>query len=106
MSEHHESHENHSHHIVPVSTYLIVFAILMVLLIITVAVAFVNLGNFNLPVALTIAVIKAVLIVMFFMEVKYNSRLVWVFAGSSFIFLVIMLLMTMNDYVTRKFTVY
>jgi cytochrome c oxidase subunit 4 len=41
---------------------------------------------------------------MFFMEVKYNSRLVWVFAGSSFVFLFIMLLLTMNDYLTRAVT--
>jgi cytochrome c oxidase subunit IV len=101
MSEHHHDH-GHSHHIVPVSTYLIVFAVLLILLVITVAVAFVNLGNFNLPVALVIAIVKGILIVMFFMEVKYQSRLVWVFAASSFVFLLIMLVLTMNDYLTRS----
>lgn len=100
MSEHH--HDNgHSHHIVPVSTYLIVFVVLLVLLVITVAVAFVNLGNFNLPVALAIAAVKGALIIMYFMEVKYQSKLIWVFASSSFVFLLIMLVLTMNDYLTR-----
>ena len=71
------------------------------LLVITVAVAFVNLGNFNLPLALAIAVVKGALIIMYFMEVKYQSKLVWVFASSSFVFLLIMLVLTMNDYLTR-----
>ena len=101
MSEHHHNDHGHGHHIVPVSTYLIVFVVLLVLLVITVAVAFVDLGNFNLPVALTIAVVKGVLIVMFFMEVKYQSKLVWVFAGASIVFLIILLMLTMNDYLTR-----
>jgi cytochrome c oxidase subunit IV len=101
MSEHHHDAHGHAHHIVPVSTYLIVFAALLVLLVITVAVAFVNLGNFNLPIALVVACIKAVLIMMFFMEVKYQSKLVWVFSGASFVFLMIMLVLTMNDYLTR-----
>ncbi len=103
MSEHsdHADHQDHHEHVVPVTTFLIVFAALLVLMTITVVVAFLPLGEFNLPIALTIAVIKALLVVLFFMEVKYGSRLLWVFAGSSFVFLLIMLALTMNDYLTR-----
>ncbi|HQR39557.1 MAG TPA: cytochrome C oxidase subunit IV family protein [Blastocatellia bacterium] len=108
MSEHQvhhdvpESEKEHQHqHIVPVSTYLIVFAILMVLLFVTVWVAYQPLGSFNLMVALTIAVVKGILIVMYFMEVKYGSKLLWAFVGSSFIFLMFFFILTMNDYVSR-----
>jgi len=101
MSEHHE-HEHSHHHVVPPSTLFAVFAALLVLMVLTVIVAFQPLGNFNLPIALTIAVIKATLIMLFFMEVKYGSKLLWVFAGTSFVFLLIMLIMTMNDYLTRQ----
>jgi cytochrome c oxidase subunit IV len=97
-----DSHGPYGHrHIVPISTYLIVFAALMILLIITVVVAYLPLGYFNLPVAMTIAIIKGVLIVMYFMEVKYGNRLLWVFAASSFIWLLILFVLTLNDYATR-----
>jgi len=88
-------------HVVPTRVYLTVFASLMILLIITVYVAFLPLGFFNLPVAMGIAVVKGIIIVMYFMEVKYGSKLLWVFVSSSFLFLVIFLVLTMNDYATR-----
>ncbi len=88
-------------HVVPTRVYLTVFAALMLLLIVTVAVAFVPLGSLNLPIAMLIAVVKATIIVMYFMEVKYGSRLLWVFVSSSFLFLVIFLVLTLNDYMTR-----
>jgi cytochrome c oxidase subunit 4 len=78
-----------------------VFAALMILLVITVIVAFQPLGAFNMPVAMGIAVVKGIIIVMYFMEVKYGSKLLWVFVSSSFLFLVIFLVLTMNDYATR-----
>lgn len=93
-------------HVVPTRVYLTVFASLMILLIITVAVAFVPLGYFNLPVAMLIAVIKGIIIVMYFMEVKYGSKLLWVFVSSSFLFLVIFMVLTMNDYATRIWMTY
>lgn len=89
------------HHIVPIRTYAVVFTTLLVLLVLTVAIAYVHLGALALPIAMAIAIVKALLIIMFFMEVKYQSKLVWVFAGSSFVFLIIMFVMTMNDYATR-----
>ena len=95
------SEEHVHHHIVPAGTLLAVFAVLAVLMVATVAVAYFHLGALALPIALAIAITKATLIILFFMEVKYGSPLVWVFAGSSFLFLAIMLVLTLNDYATR-----
>ena len=90
-----------SHTIVPIKTYVVIFLILMALLGFTVGVAFLDLGRFNLAAAMTIAIVKAVLIVMFFMHVKYASRLTWVFAAAGFFWLAIMLIFTMTDYASR-----
>jgi cytochrome c oxidase subunit 4 len=90
-----------SHTILPTKTYLVIFLLLMALLGFTVGVAFLDLGRYNLPAAMAIAVVKAVLIVMFFMHVKYASRLTWVFAAAGFFWLAIMLIFTMTDYMSR-----
>jgi cytochrome c oxidase subunit 4 len=92
------------HHILPVRTYLVIFAILMVLLVLTVAVAFVNLGPFNIIVAMSIAVIKAVMVVLFFMHVKYSSRLTQVFVVASLLWVAIMFGLTLADYDTRAWS--
>jgi cytochrome c oxidase subunit 4 len=85
------------HHVVPKSTYIIIFVWLFVLLVLTVAAAQVDLGAWNVPVALAIAVVKAVLIVLFFMHVRYSSRLVQLFAAGGFVWLAIMLSFTLAD---------
>lgn len=89
------------HHVIPVRTYLAVFVALLVLLIATVGAYYVDLGPLNIVVALTIAIIKAVLIVLYFMHVRYSSRLVWVFAGATVVWLIIMLGLTFADYISR-----
>ena len=88
-------------HILPKSTYYAVYAALMVLLLATVGAAYVDLGAFNFLVSMTIAVIKAVLIALIFMHVRYNERLVWVFATAGFLWLAILIRLTLNDYFTR-----
>ena len=90
-----------SGHISPKSTYLTIFGALMVCTVLTVIAAFINLGNLNFPVALTIAVFKATLVVLFFMHVKYGSRLTKLIVGVAFFFLGIMLTLTMSDYLSR-----
>ena len=67
-------HEEYEEHVVPKTVYLTIFGALMVLTLVTVVVAFVDLGNLNVMVAMTVAVIKASLVVLFFMHVKYASR--------------------------------
>ena len=61
-------------HIVPLRTYYLIFLTLIVCTAITVAVAFVDLGPMNVVVAMTIAVLKATLVVLFFMHVKYSTQ--------------------------------
>ena len=95
-----EEHSATEH--VSLATYLWVFLALMVLLVVTVAVAFyVHAGNLNLLIALTIATIKAALVVLFFMHVKYASRLTKIFVSAAFLWLAILFALTFADYVTR-----
>ncbi len=89
-------------HIVPIATYLKVFAALVVLLVATVLVAQVHLGAFNTPVALAIAAAKALVIVLFFMHVRYAAPLVRVFAAAGFLWLGIMFVLTFADLLTRR----
>src|SRR3954468_19115690 len=94
-------HEEYEEHIVPKSVYLAIFGALMVLTVITVAVAFVDLGNLNVLVALTVAVIKATLVVLFFMHVKYASRITKLVVISSLVWLGFLFFITLSDYLTR-----
>jgi len=90
-----------SAHVVPVRTYLLIFGALMVLTAITVAVAFVDLGALNHVVMLGIACTKATLVILYFMHVRYGTRLIPVVLGSSFLWLLILLAFVMSDYFTR-----
>jgi cytochrome c oxidase subunit 4 len=88
-------------HISPKSTYYMIFGTLMAMTIVTVVVAFVNLGILNFPVALTIAIFKATLVILFFMHAKYSSRLTKLVVGGAFFFLFVLLGLTMTDYMSR-----
>ncbi len=88
-------------HVSPLSTYYSIFAALMVLSAITVGAAFVNLGALNPIVALAIAVVKATLVILFFMHVKYSSRLTKITVVMSFFFVAILFAETFMDYATR-----
>ena len=83
-------------------TYLKTFVILMVLLALTVGANCFNLGPFNVAVAMLISVAKAALIILFFMEVRYSNPIVWLFAATGFLWLVLMLVMMLSDYATRS----
>jgi len=90
-----------SAHVLPKSTYYLIFFSLMVLTAITVAVAFVNLGSLNFPIAIAVAITKATLVVLFFMHVRWGTRLTWVVAASGFVWLLILFGITIGDYLTR-----
>ena len=90
-----------SDHVVPLKIYFAIFAALMVLTASTVWVAFLDLGTLNIFVALGIAVTKATLVILFFMHVKYSSKLTWLVVASGFVFLAILLAFTMSDIVSR-----
>ena len=88
-------------HIVPVRTYYLIFLTLMVCTAITIAVAFVDLGRLNAVVAMAIAVLKATLVVLFFMHVKYSTKLTMVTVIAAIFWLFIMFSLTLTDYLTR-----
>ena len=88
-------------HISPKPMYYAIFGSLMVLTALTVAIAFVDLGVLNFPVALSIAILKATLVILFFMHVKYSSSLTKLICGGAFFFLFILFSLTMTDYLSR-----
>ena len=90
-----------SGHVSPKSTYYAIFGALLVLTATTVAVAFVNLGRMNFPVAISIAILKATLVVLFFMHAKYSSRLTKLVIGGAFFFLLTLFGLTLTDYLSR-----
>ena len=90
-----------SGHVSPKRIYYAIFGSLMVLTAITVGVAFINLGPFNFPVAISIAIIKATLVILFFMHVKYSSRLTKLVVATGFFFLMVLFTLTLTDYLSR-----
>jgi cytochrome c oxidase subunit 4 len=90
-----------SGHVAPKSMYYFVFAALMVGTAITVAVAFVDLGPLNNVLMLGIAMTKALLVVLYFMHVRWSTRLTWMVVASGFFWLLILFGLTMQDYLTR-----
>jgi cytochrome c oxidase subunit 4 len=94
-----------SEHVAPKSLYYLIFLALMVGTGLTVWVAFFDLGAFNNVVMLTIACVKALLVILFFMHVRWSTRLTWVVVGSGFFWLAIMFTFTMSDYLTRGWLV-
>jgi len=95
-----------TNHIVPVKTYLRVFAALMVLLAATIICAKLQFGVHGFAIGTTlafaIAFIKAVLIVLYFMHVRYSPRIVWIVALAGFFWLGILFALTLCDYLSRS----
>lgn len=91
-----------SEHIVSRKLYITIGTTLLVLTATTVGVAFINLGPFNTIVALSIATIKGLLVVLFFMHVKYTSeKMTKVVVGAAIFWLLLLLGLSMADYTTR-----
>ena len=89
------------HHVASVQLYMVIFAALIVGTILTVVVAKFDFGFMNNIVMLAIACTKALLVVLYFMHVRWGTRLTWVVAASGFFWLLIMFGLTMADYVSR-----
>src|SRR5215213_8334352 len=90
-----------SGHVAPKSMYYGVFGALMVGTALTVLVAFFDLGPLNNVLMLGIAMTKALLVILFFMHVRWSTRLTWVVVASGFFWLLIMFGLTMTDYMSR-----
>lgn len=93
------SHDQHNHG--GIGTYIAIFAALLVLTAVTVSVAFIDFGVFNTVIAMAIAVLKAILVLVFFMHLKGSSGLLKLFVIGAFAWLAILLGFTLNDYSTR-----
>ena len=89
-------------HVVPVRLYLLIFTALIVLTAITTVVAFIDLGVMNVVVMLLIAFAKATLVVLYFMHVRFTSRLTQLAAASGFAWLAIQVGLTLSDVLTRQ----
>jgi cytochrome c oxidase subunit 4 len=90
-----------SDHVAPKSLYYTVFLALLAGTGLTVAVAFVDMGVMNNVIMLAISMTKASLVILFFMHVRWSTRLTWVVVASGFLWLLILFGMTMTDYLTR-----
>ena len=93
-------------HIVPLRVYYGIYLALIVLTGVTVTVALVDLGLLNPVVAMTIAILKALLVVLFFMHARYSPKLVWVVAAAALFWLGILFVLTLSDYLTRGWSSY
>ena len=102
MAAHANHGEAHGHgHIAPLPLYFGVFLALLAGTAATTAIAFVDLGPFNNVVAIGIAGIKATLVILFFMHMRWSTRMVPVVWVSGLFWLLIMLTLTLADYFTR-----
>jgi cytochrome c oxidase subunit IV len=88
-------------HIDSVKTYALVLIVLLIATIVTTLVAFVDLGNFSVVVALFIAVCKMLLVALFFMHVRYSNLLTKLVMVGGLMWLAILLLLTLTDFATR-----
>lgn len=82
-------------------TYYSTGIALIVLLAVTVGISYIDLGPLNTPIAMFISLMKAVLILLFFMHVRYNPPIMWLFVGAGFFWLGIMLVLGLSDYMSR-----
>ena len=104
MTDH--GHRHDQHHVVPLKIYYGIFGALMVLTGVTVAVAYVDLGRLNTVVALAIACFKAMIVVLYFMHVKYSTRLIKLTVIAGLYWMGIIFVLTLSDYLTRAWGTY
>lgn len=94
-------HTEHTEHIDSIQTYGAVWILLLILTAVTTAVAFIDLGAFSVVVALCIAVIKMLLVALFFMHVRYSTRLTKLVVSGAVLWLAILITFTLADVWTR-----
>jgi cytochrome c oxidase subunit 4 len=94
-----------THHVVSWRVYVLIFLALAVLTVVTVSAAGHDFGPFNAVIALVIATIKATLVILFFMHLRYSPRLTTLVLFSGFVFLAILILITFADYLSRPWPI-
>jgi cytochrome c oxidase subunit 4 len=88
---------------IPPSTYYGVCVALLILLALTAGASLLPLGPFNVVAAVGFAVCKALLILTFFMHLKIGRHILWIFASMGFVWLGILLFLSLNDFLTRGY---
>ena len=96
-----EHHVEHEHHVVSPRVYVVVFFALLVGTALTVWASFIDLGPWNPVIALAIATGKATLVVLYFMHVKYSSKLTKLTIGAGIFTFLALIGMTLSDYISR-----
>ena len=89
------------HHVVSPKIYVAVFLSLLVFTGLTVGASYIEMGVFNPIVAIAIACIKMVLVVLFFMHVRYSTKLTMLTVGCGFFMFLVLISMTLADYISR-----
>ena len=104
----HETYSGHAapHYQAPLAMHFVVFGVLMVLTVLTVWVSRIDLGAMNTVVAMAIAVVKALVVILWFMHVIHSPRLTWIVVISAFIWLAVMFVLFFSDYLTRGWNIY
>lgn len=100
MTEEKELHET-QHHVVSPGIYVVVFLSLLIFTGLTVGASYIEMGVFNPIVAITIACIKMVLVVLFFMHVRYSTKLTMLTVACGFFMFLVLIGMTLADYISR-----
>jgi cytochrome c oxidase subunit 4 len=94
-------HEEQEHHIVSPVTYAIIFAALLIGTAITIGASYIDMGQWNPVIAIAIACAKATLVVLFFMHIKYSSKLMKLTVGAGLFTFLVLVGMSLSDYFTR-----
>lgn len=90
------------HHVVGPKVYVSILLLLLVLTAVTTGAAFINMGVFSPIVALAIACFKAVMVILFFMHIRYSSKVMMLTVGAGFFTFLVLITMTLSDYISRS----
>ena len=101
MSEEKHVRKKRAHHVVSPRVYIVVFLCLLVFTGLTVGASYIEMGVFNPIAAIGIACIKMVLVILFFMHVKYTTKLTMLTVASGFFMFGVLISMTLADYISR-----
>ena len=105
-SDSHHHGPEPAHHVSSLGMYFGVFFALMVLTALTVWVSTIHFGALNVPIAMGIAIVKATLVILFFMHVLHSSRLTWIVVLSAVLWIGVLFVLTFADYLTRHWKIY
>ena len=100
QTQHEPKHGEHEHHVTPPIVYVVIFGTLLVFTALTVGASYIEMGVFNPIVDILIGVIKATLVVLFFMGVKYSTKLTKLTVGAGLFTFLALISMTLADYIS------